>query len=390
MTMLSRRTVLQALLGAPLLARAHDMAQHAPAPTAARRPALGMGAALSPDGALWTVSLDARQRLVLMRSDDLGRRWSAPQVLDIADDRISADGENHPKIAFGPEGVVVVSYTQPLPQPYAGYIRLLRSGDGGRSFAAPATVHHDQRPITHRFESIGFDAQGRLHVAWIDKRDLLAAGEGYRGAAIYRTVSRDGGRSFEPETKLADHSCECCRIALAPTPDGGMAALWRHVFEPNERDHAFARLGTEAPVQRATLDHWAIDACPHHGPSMAPADGGGFHAVWFGERGGRAGVRYGRLDADGKPSGDTVELPDDRAEHAVVAEAGERVAVAWRSTGSDGTRLRAWISKDGGRSFALRELAASPDDNDHPRLVQRGDRIVALWRHAKGIHVESL
>ena len=76
------------------------------------------------------------------------------------------------------------------------------------------------RVITHRFESLALDAQGALHTVWIDKRDLEAAPRvgnklAYRGAAIYRNVSLDGGATFGPDTKVADHSCECCRIALA-------------------------------------------------------------------------------------------------------------------------------------------------------------------------------
>ncbi|MBS0435034.1 MAG: exo-alpha-sialidase, partial [Proteobacteria bacterium] len=207
-------------------------AQHAGhgAPKAKKHaPALGIGAAFSPSGELWVVALDEQQRLTLRTSADQGKTWAPPRVLERGDDAISADGENRPKIAFGPQGRVVISYTQPLARPYSGAIRMLRSSDGGRSFSAPFTVHADRQLITHRFESIAFDAQGTLHTLWIDKRDLEAAAsqKDYRGAAIYRNESRDGGASFGPDIKLADHSCECCRIALAPSPDGSLAAMWR-------------------------------------------------------------------------------------------------------------------------------------------------------------------
>jgi hypothetical protein len=43
----------------------------------------------------------------------------------------------------------------------------------------------------------------------------------YRGAAVYRNESQDGGRSFGPDINVADHACECCRIALSPLPGGG-------------------------------------------------------------------------------------------------------------------------------------------------------------------------
>ncbi|MBK7617232.1 MAG: exo-alpha-sialidase [Burkholderiales bacterium] len=387
----------------------------ASAPAAKRRPApLAMGATFSPDGELWVAALDAQQRLTLKTSADDGRHWSALRVLDTGTDKIAADGENRPKLAFGPNGGtagwVVISYTEPLAKPYTGRIRMLRSDDGGRSFSAPFTVHQDPQVITHRFESIAVDAKGTLHTLWIDKRDLelqiQAAGPApepapgakrtkpkvdYRGAAIYRNESTDGGKTFGPDLKLADHSCECCRIALASAPDGSLVALWRHVFAPNERDHAFApvKAGGPEPV-RATLDHWAIDACPHHGPGLAPAAAGGYHAVWFGIRAGDARVRYGQLGADGSPRGDAQPLPDERAEHAAIASAGRQVVIAWRSFDGRATRWRAWLSGDDGQHFTLKELGRSVDENDHPLLLRRGEQIFALWRTAQEIHVERL
>ena len=209
---------------------------------------------------------------------------------------------------------------------------------------------------------------------------------------MYRNESADGGKTFGPDIKLADHSCECCRIALAPTPDGSLAALWRHVFAPNERDHAFMTLTpavSSAPM-RATLDHWAIDACPHHGPGLAPAAGNGYHAVWFGVRAGDGRVRYGQLDARGAPRGEAIVLPDDRAEHATVQSIGEHVVIVWRSFDGEKTRLRSWLSRDGGRSFTLKELGTSAEDNDHPLLLTRGGTFFALWRNTEGVRVETI
>lgn len=356
------------------------------------RAGLGIGVAVAPSGTLWVVGVDREGRLFIQTRDDGDREWGVPRLLHIGNDKIAADGENRPKIAFGTAGHVVISYTQPLPKPYTGEIRMLRSEDGGASFTPPFTVHRDRQVITHRFESIAFDADGTLHTVWIDKRDQVLAARGtYRGAAIYRNESRDGGKSFGPDLKLADHSCECCRVALAPTPDGGIAAMWRHVFAPNVRDHAFAILGTAtAAPMRASADDWQLDACPHHGPGLSPARDGGYHAVWFGEKAGRAAVRYGRLAADGSPRGAVREVPDPRAEHADVLASGATVAIVWRSFDGRQSRLRAWLSSDEGASFALRELAASEDENDHPRLLLTPVGIRVLWRTAKDIHVIPL
>jgi hypothetical protein len=387
----------------PLAVQAQGGHAHQPA-KAAKKPALALGAAFAPDGALWTVGLDERARLEVRISADDGRSWQAPRLLDTGGAAVAADGESRPKLAFGPRGQVVVAYTTPLAKPYTGAIRLLRSTDGGATFAAPVTVHHDRQVITHRFESIAFDAHGKLHTVWVDKRDLELAKAAapksggvkpsYRGAAIYRNVSADGGASFGPDTKVADYSCECCRIALAPAPDGQVAALWRHVFAPNIRDHAFALLGDAAapaaPPVRATFDNWAVDACPHHGPALTPAAGGGYHAVWFGEKAGVAQVRYGRLAPDGTPNGAVQALPDEQAEHADVLSAGQRVAIVWRSFDGSGTHLKAWISEDDGRHFTLRQLARTDADSDYPVLLRKGAQLFVLWNTTEKRHVEAL
>lgn len=369
------------------------------------RPQLGAGVAVAPDGALWLAAVNAQGGLYLqtapMPQGNGPYQWSAPRLLDTAGDAISADGENRPKLVFGPKGTVLIAYTQPLAKPNTGNVRLLRSVDDGKSFAPPVTVHADRQIITHRFESLGFDAQGILHTVWIDKRDLEAAPRvggksSYRGAAIYRNTSSDGGATFGPDIKVADHSCECCRIALGLGQDGLMRAMWRHVFAPNVRDHAVAVLQAEAPAEvvRATYDEWRVDGCPHHGPALAAAPAG-FHAVWFGirQQGDEkvAAVRYARLGPDGAPQADTVrQLPDDRAEHADVAAHGQRVAVVWRSTDGKDSTLKAWLSEDGGRTFREQVLGQTEGHNDFPRLVQNGQRMVVVWRNVVEVKVYEI
>ncbi len=389
------RFMLLLSLAAPGAAAWAQHTHHQPS----KKAGLAIGANFAPDGKLWLVGLDADARLTLRTSADDGKSWTPARLLNTGADRVAADGEARPKLAFGPNGVVVIAYTHPLAKPYTGEIRMLRSDDGGKTFAPPFTVHHDRQVITHRFESIAFDDRGRLHAVWVDKRDQElrsqqgAAKPAYRGAAIYHNVSDDGGKTFGDDRKLADYSCECCRIALARTPDGGIAALWRHVFAPNIRDHAFAVLNDAAatadPV-RATFDNWAIDACPHHGPGLTPAAGGGYHAVWFGDKAGAAQVRYGRLDQSGAPASEPVALPDEQAEHADVLSIGAKVAIVWRSFDGSATSLKAWISDDDGRHFRLRQLARSKTLADNPLLLRKEGKIFVVWNTQGKTYVEAL
>ena len=63
------------------------------------------------------------------------------------------------------------------------------------------TINDDGLAIGHRFDTMTVGSDGLIYVAWIDKRDRDAATrehQVYDGAALYYTVSRNGGKTFEP------------------------------------------------------------------------------------------------------------------------------------------------------------------------------------------------
>lgn len=383
--------LLAAVSGALMLALVAPGASAAdamPGMAKATRQELGASAVFAPDGSLLVVTKQG-EHVMLYRSSDDGKSWSAPTAVNAQPEQISADGENRPKVAFAADGGLLVSWTRPLGKPYSGAIRLARADDGQR-FSPPLTVHKDPAEITHRFESLLTTPDNKVILAWIDKRDLEAAKSGkkaYRGAAIYAAVSTDGGRSFQPEHKLADHSCECCRVTSAIDADGAPLFMWRHVFEPNERDHALARLkpdGTVESVQRATFDRWKVDGCPHHGPSLVVDERGVRHAVWFNQKDGAGRVFYGRLAAG---SGISVEgqrqVGGPRAAHADMAVAPGKLAIAWKEFDGERTQLRGLISADGGDNFSEIALAATDGASDQARVIRRQDQLFVFWRTEK-------
>lgn len=352
------------------------------------RPELGSSAVFAADGSLF-VATKQGDHVMVYRSADAGRTWSAPTAVNAQPEPISADGENRPKIAFAADGGLLVSWVHPFPKPNTGSVRFARSDDGLR-FSPPVTVHQDTTIITHRFESMLTLPNNRVILAWIDKRDLesaKAAKKPYPGAAIYAAISNDGGRSFLPEYKLADQSCECCRVTSAIDRDGAPLFMWRHVYAPNERDHAITRLkpdGTAERVMRATFDRWKVDGCPHHGPSLVVDEKGTRHAVWFNQKDGEGRVFYGRLEflADVKVDGQrTVGGPS--ASHADIAAAGGKLAIAWKEFDGERTQLRAMVSADGGHSFTDIALAVTDGASDQPRVIRRKDQLFTFWRTEK-------
>ena len=363
----------------------------APAADAATmdRSAFGTTAAVDRARRLWVAYAQPageQGQVVLQRSDDSGATWQPPMRVNAVPEPVAAEGENRPKLAFGPGGEIYVTWTSPTSAQFTGDIHFARSLDAGKTWSAPAVLHHDRQLITHRFESLIVDPQGRLWAAWIDKRDLAVAegaGRSYRGAAIYYAYSDDHGATWSKDTKLADSSCECCRIALAVNPQGRVAAMWRHVFEPNERDHAFALLGSlTVAVERATFDRWRVDACPHQGPSLVFGPDGTRHAVWFNQVDGQGRAFYGQLTKQG-PSG-VRPLPAG-ATHADIAAVGSRVAVAWKRFDGSVTKIESLVSTDAGHTFEPGPSLQTAGESDQPRLVTSGQRMLLVWRKAEGI-----
>lgn len=346
------------------------------------KPGLAASAAFDLWGGLWAVNYDGGY-LVVRQSTDFGGQWSAPVRVFHAPEPMDTGGDAKPNIAIGPGGEIYVSWTRPLARPYTGEIRFARSVDRGRTFSPPRVVHADRAQITHRFDAMTVTRDGRLMIAWIDKRDGVAAAAkkgSYAGAATYYAVSDDRGATFRGDYKVADHSCECCRISLLPLDDGSVLGLWRHVFAPNVRDHAVARLGSFGNVsdfRRVTFDEWRVDVCPHHGPTLAADADRRLHAVWYTGATGKEGVYYGRL-TDAGVEGQR-RVGGDTAEHADLAIAGDELAIVWKEFDGRRTTLRALRSGDRGATFTERELAATTEASDQPHLLVRGGHFYVFW-----------
>jgi hypothetical protein len=223
---------------------------------------------------------------------------------------------------------------------------------------------------------------------WLDRRDAAAArraGEAYTGIALYSAVSTDRGASFAANRKLADHSCECCRIAVALDTDGTPVVVWRQVFGTNLRDHALLRLDGESSLVRVSHENWAMDACPHHGPALAIGADGVWHLAWYSGAEHRRGLFYahsrdrGRRFSAPRAFGDN----DAQAGHPQVLSLGSTLHLAWKEFDGRQSRVRAQRSRDGGRSWEpVQTLAATAGASDHPQLVSDGARGVLVWNSA--------
>jgi len=372
----------------------HDA--HASAPASRARPADQLSGPAAPFSQFPTPAFDAKGRLFVAfvegpavyvaSSSDLGRSFGRAVRVNPTPETIDANGENRPKLSVSPRGTLLVSWTQKLDKPFSGRIRFSRSTDGGRTFTAPLTLNDDGLVTGHRFDVLGVSPRGDVVVAWIDKRDLEAAAarqQAYEGAAIYYTTSRDDGRSFGPNLKLKDNVCECCRLALGFDAASAPILLWRDILPGGVRDHSLARLAGSPPsLVRATFDDWRINACPHHGPSLAIAADGAAHLAWFsGDGAAKGGVFYARSADGGSSFGKAIRLGDvDSASHPSVLTCDRRVLVAWKESGGGGIRIRLALLAGGSDTVeSATVVAATAHGSDHPLLVSRGDQAFLSW-----------
>lgn len=364
-----------------------------PQPGAASTPTLVADA----DGAIWAAWVEG-QSVRVSRSTDRGRTF-APAVTVTSDEEIDANGESRPSLVVSGEHVYV-AWTRKGTKPYTGDIRFAASRDGGRTFSPPVTVNDDGLQTGHRFQSIAALPDGRLFIAWIDKRDAeraRTAGRPYDGGALYFAVSRDRGRTFEANRKVKDHVCECCRLSLIVAPDGAPAILFRDIIPDSIRDHALVRFSPALdplPVERVTFDGWQIQACPHHGPSLAADADGTLHMAWFTGAGPEGpGQFYARAT-----QGTAFDAPRrlgtvDSLGHADILVMGPVVHVAWKDRSNDGAIVLGTIrSSDGGRTWSPpADVLEGTGSTDYPQLLALGPTAHLAWFTSKeGLRVVPL
>lgn len=347
------------------------------------KPSFAVTTSFDENGRLWLASIRG-QHVWVSYSDDRGVTQSAPVKVNAEPEAILGDGENRPKIIVR-KGVVYVSYTQGLAKPMTGDIRFSRSNDGGKSFSAPVTVNDNREIISHRFDSMVVNGKGQVYIAWLDKREQSAAaakGEKYNGSAIYYAMSDDGGVSFRPNVKIADHVCECCRTAMAIDTDDYPVVTWRHIYDTNIRDHALVKLdGKMAPV-RLSHENWNVAACPHHGPSLSIATDGTYHASWFSNAPERHGLFYAHSADQGKTFSAPLHFgnPEAQPAHPYVLSLGSRIHLVWKEFDGESTGIFGMHSGDGGKSWtAPRRLAATSDVSDSPMLISGNGKAYLSW-----------
>lgn len=372
--------VLATVLGASPAAAQH---QHGSSGAKAPEP-FTASPAFAPDGALWLVRPQG-DRVVVMRSTDLGKSFEAP--VEVTRDPMNLDWgpDARARLVFAPNGDMVVTFGIFQDRQFNGRAYFARSTDGGASFTPPRPITADT--TSQRFEIAAVDPKGRVFAAWLDKRHgpaARAAGRPYPGAAL-AYAWEDGSGGFGPTSIALDNTCECCRLGIAFDPAGQPAIVFRNIFPGSVRDHAvvtFRDTTSPGPLNRVAVDDWKIEACPHHGPTLAIAGDGSYHVAYFTDGVARKGVFYARAAGAAAPfeTPRSLGTPDRQPSRPFLLAKGGDLHLAWKEFDGDKVTVRWQVSRDSGRTWAAaRTVAETADASDHPLLVANDHRVFLSW-----------
>jgi hypothetical protein len=341
--------------------------------------------AFASDGTLWLAWM-AGGKISVASSRDAGKSFSAPVAATADALNLDWGPDARPKIAIDRNGGIALAFSTFKDKAFNGQVLTTRTDDGGKSFAAA-------RPVTgsnesQRFEAIGFDNNGALFAAWLDKRNRIPAqqaGKKYDGAGLFFASSKDGGATYSDARMAIDNTCECCRLGLAFDPQNHPVVVFRNIFDGGIRDHAvitFSDPATPGEPRRVSVDDWQIAACPHHGPSLAVSANGSYHVTWFTNGKARKGLFYAHSRDGGKtfsvPSaiGDPKRSPS----RPFVLAGPHGLTIAWKEFDGEKTTVKLMTSGDDGVSWTTpKAVSETSDASDHPLLVTDGRRAYLSW-----------
>lgn len=293
----------------------------------------------------WVEHHDGGADVLFAKLSAEGRPQGTPARVNVKAGQATAWRGDPPTVAVGQDGTIYVGWTARVQaEGHANDLYLSASRDHGQTFDPPVKVHDDQRAAAHGMHSLTVAQDGRIYVAWLDERNISlpqpsAQAGGHHmesNREVFMTVSTDGGRSFAPNVRVASDACPCCKTALAVGPEGNLYVSWRQVLPGDFRHIAVSSSvdhgKTFSPAVIVSDDRWMLKGCPVSGSALAAGTDGALHVLWY-----------------------------------AAGETGEP-GIYWSE------------SRDGGRTFAPRQLFASAEARGTPVLL-RGSAIgvMGVW-----------
>jgi hypothetical protein len=236
----------------------------------------GVQPQLTAGGGAVYVTFAAGDVISVARSSDGGATFTTPVALPGAG-KLALGKRRGPRVAATAQAVVVAAVAGASGGGADGDLILYRSTDQGRTWTAPIVVNDVPGAAREGMHGLAANASGLVVLAWLDLRQkgthIYAAVSRDHGA----TWSADRLVYASPSGSV----CECCHPSVAVAEDGRVAIMFRNqvdgrrdMYVVESRDGA--AFGAAVKQGRGT---WVLEACPMDGGALA-LGAGVTDAVW--------------------------------------------------------------------------------------------------------------
>jgi hypothetical protein len=345
--------------------------------------------------------------LYFSRSTDGGRTFAPPVRVNSKPGELWGFATSRPRVAVSKSGIIHIFYhgnrRDPSATRQAVDARYTRSTDGGKTFEPARTLNTEGKGYddgelneAHCFGTLGVAPNGDVHAYWIDTRHMKSAED---NGAIYGVVSRNEGKSFEPEKMVAQsEACPCCQLNVAFAPDGKAFLSLRSVGSDGSRNAALKistdRGKTFGPSINVSDKKWKINACPLK-PLMLTADGKGhLYATWFAGEENPAGVFFAVSNDKGQTFSKPLRLHEAAlvSDHASLTATNEgAVRLIWDAKVGADKRVYMRTSTDFGKSFGpVQEINAPAGATEYPVMATAKGKTYLAWQFNNRIVFQAL
>jgi hypothetical protein len=221
---------------------------------------------VTPSGEVYLV-FARNQNAYLAISKDNGNTFFDPVQLNRVPRSVMGGHERGPKIALGGGETAHIVWMSAR----GDQLLYTRARPDASDFSPPRNLLDAKTRVDGA--TVAADQQGNVFVAWLDARqpkDRLNP----LSLPVFWTESQDAGQTFSKnQTSTALRACSGCALKAMAGPEGGFDLAFRGAYD-NIHDMFLARFtasenGLLPAIGKIHDDHWALNACPMSGPSLA-------------------------------------------------------------------------------------------------------------------------
>ncbi|MDH5399720.1 MAG: hypothetical protein OEX02_16330 [Cyclobacteriaceae bacterium] len=294
---------------------------------------------------------------------------------------LQVHGESMGKVLINPKGVITAIFRLSTPTKenrFLGTTYYTQSKDGGKSWSVKTPLVTDPKSTSQSFYDIENLADGTTGLVWLDNRkeDPDAT-----GSSLYFGRFDEEG-NYQGDKVVSTGTCQCCRTDIFSDSLGVVHIAWRHIFNDSIRDMAYVTSHDFGETFTSPLwmskDNWAINGCPHTGPSLAYARGKTV-ATWF-TLGGGKGVYFTQ-----KGNGEDVfaqrQLVDEEAKHPQMAAIDGSFVLVYEKIRGNLSEVVFHVFDENGEG-ASRVISRKGSNALYPVIINDQGKMLVSWMEA--------